>query len=408
VVQERQIGGTTGRPPPVAARILAAMAQPLPAGRDLRLDLFRGLALWLIFIDHVPGNLVSWLTIRHYGFSDATEIFVFISGYTAAFVYGREMRERGFVVGGARILRRAWQVYVAHIFLFMLYVTEVAYVSRAFENPLYGEELGLLDFFQQPDSTLIQSMILRFQPANINILPLYIVLLLGFPPTLWLLLRAPSLALGASAILYLSVRVFGLQVPTYPQGIWYFNPLAWQFLFVFGAWCALGGAARFAGLIGSRPMLVAALGYIALSFAISFVWNFPTLEHRAPRWLSNWIFSVDKTRLDPERFLHFVALAIVTVRFVTPDWPPLESRWLRPIIRCGQHSLEIFCLGQFLSFAGHFVIVETSGGPGVHVAISVVGIAAMVATAVVIDWYKHIEGRTRAPRTAATGDLVGG
>ena len=78
--------------------------------RDLRLDLFRGIALWLIFLDHIPSNLVAWVTIRNYGFSDATEIFVFVSGYTAAFVYGREMLQRGFVVAGARILRRVWQI----------------------------------------------------------------------------------------------------------------------------------------------------------------------------------------------------------------------------------------------------------------------------------------------------------
>src|SRR5882672_8451040 len=97
-----------------AAKEPSSMPAVPPAGRDLRLDLFRGLALWLIFLDHIPSNMVSWITIRNYGFSDATEIFVFISGYTAAFVYGREMRDRGAVVGSARILKRAWQVYVAH------------------------------------------------------------------------------------------------------------------------------------------------------------------------------------------------------------------------------------------------------------------------------------------------------
>src|SRR5947199_1252840 len=102
--------------------------------RDLRLDLFRGIALWLIFLDHIPANIVSWLTIRNYGFSDATEIFIFISGYTAAFVYGRAMRDRGFVVAGARILKRAWQIYVAHVFLFMIYLAEIAYVARGFKN----------------------------------------------------------------------------------------------------------------------------------------------------------------------------------------------------------------------------------------------------------------------------------
>src|ERR1700681_183431 len=145
----------------MAATEVNAMPPVIPAGRDLRLDLFRGLALWLIFLDHIPSNMVSWITIRNYGFSDATEIFVFISGYTAAFVYGREMRDWGFVVASARILRRAWQVYVAHIFLFVLYMTEMAYVTTTFENPLFTEEMGVLDYLKQPDSTLVQALLLR-------------------------------------------------------------------------------------------------------------------------------------------------------------------------------------------------------------------------------------------------------
>src|SRR3954453_15643269 len=101
-----------------------AMHSPVvtSTGRDLRLDLFRGLALWLIFLDHIPTNIVSWITSRNYGFSDATEIFISISGYTAPFVYGKAMSERGFLVSGARILRRAWQIYVDHIFLFAIYM----------------------------------------------------------------------------------------------------------------------------------------------------------------------------------------------------------------------------------------------------------------------------------------------
>src|SRR3954464_13637999 len=99
------------------------------SARDLRLDLFRGLALWLIFLDYIPSNVVSWITIRNYGFSHASVIFIFISGYTAAFVYGRAMRAGGFVVAGARILRRAWQIYVAHIFLFAAFLVVIAYVG---------------------------------------------------------------------------------------------------------------------------------------------------------------------------------------------------------------------------------------------------------------------------------------
>src|SRR5947207_10591396 len=90
----------------------------VPGGRDLRLDLFRGLALWLIFLDHIPSNIVNWITIRNYGFSDAAEIFVFISGYTAAFVYGRTMEQRGVVVASARIPTRAGPAYVPRFFIF--------------------------------------------------------------------------------------------------------------------------------------------------------------------------------------------------------------------------------------------------------------------------------------------------
>ena len=171
-------------------------------GRDLRLDLFRGLALWLIFLDHIPSNIVNWITIRNYGFSDAAEIFVFISGYTAAFVYGRTMDQRGVVVASARILKRAWTVYVAHVFLFAIYLAEISYVATSFENPLYSEEMGLLDFLKQPDVTIIQALLLKFKPANMDVLPLYIVLMLIFPPILWLLLRSPVVALAASLGLY--------------------------------------------------------------------------------------------------------------------------------------------------------------------------------------------------------------
>src|SRR5579883_3372787 len=152
-------------------------APVVTTGRDLRLDLCRGIALWLIFLDHIPSNVVSWITIRNYGFSDATEIFIFISGYTAAFVYGRAMRERGFIVAGARILRRAWQIYVAHIFLFAIYMAEISYVAATFNNPLYAEEMKILDFLQQPDVTIFEALILKFKPVNMDVLPLYIVLL---------------------------------------------------------------------------------------------------------------------------------------------------------------------------------------------------------------------------------------
>src|SRR5258708_25919242 len=209
------------------------MSLPKPGDRDLRLDLFRGLALWLICLDHIPSNIVNWVTIRNYGFSDATEIFVFISGYTAAFVYGRAMREQGTLVAGARILKRAWQVYVAHIFLFAIYTAEISYVAHSFENPLYHEEMGIFDFLQQPDITLAQAMLLKFKPANMDVLPLYIVLLPGFPPLLWLLLPTPAVALGASDLFYARPLHFDWNIPASPNGNGALIRCAWQRLCVF-------------------------------------------------------------------------------------------------------------------------------------------------------------------------------
>jgi hypothetical protein len=407
------------RPPPkltMNANLDAVIAAPptvplaaAPAGRDLRLDLFRGIALWLIFLDHIPENILNWFTIRNYGFSDATEIFIFISGYTAAFVYGRAMRERGFLIASARILRRAWQIYVAHIFLFTIFMAEIAYVAATFDNPLYAEEMKILDFLKQPDVTIFQALLLKFKPVNMDVLPLYIVLLLLFPPMLYVLLRAPAFALAGSALIYVLTWNFDLNLPAYPNGVWFFNPFAWQLLFVFGAWCALGGAQRLAPVLRSRTVLTVCIAYLVFAFLITLTWYIEPLGRLVPNWLSEWMYPIDKTNLDVLRFAHFLALATVTVRFVPRDWPVLKSPILQPAIRCGQHSLEIFCLGVFLAFAGQFVISEYSGGPLIQAAISVIGIMIMIAVASLISWYKVIEGRSPSSRVKSPdADLAGG
>ena len=393
-------------PLPTAAPLPAA---PAATERDLRLDLFRGLALWLIFLDHIPENVVNWFTIRNYGFSDATEIFIFISGYTAAFVYGRAMRERGYLIASARILRRAWQIYVAHIFLFTIFMAEIAYVASTFDNPLYAEEMNILDFLKQPDVTIFQALLLKFKPVNMDVLPLYIVLLLLFPPALAMLMWRPAFALACSALLYVLTWNFDWNLPAYPNGVWFFNPFAWQLLFVFGAWCALGGAKRLQPVLQSRAILAIAIAYLAFAFVITLTWYIEPLGRLVPNWLSEWMYPIDKTNLDVLRFAHFLALAAVTVHFVPRDWPGLKWPILQPAIRCGQHSLEIFCLGVFLAFAGQFIIGEYSGGPLIQIAISITGIVIMIGTANLISWYKAIEGRSPGSRVKQPdADLAGG
>jgi hypothetical protein len=378
-------------------------------GRDLRLDLFRGLALWLIFLDHIPSNIVNWLTIRNYGFSDAAEIFVFISGYTAAFVYGRAMQERGFIVAGARIYKRAWQVYVAHVFIFVIFMAEIAYLTTSLENPLYSEEMRAFDFLQQPGVALIQALLLKFQPNFMDVLPLYIVLLLMFPLVLWLLLRLPWLVLLLSIALYAAVQYFYWNLPAYPTGTWFFNPLAWQLIFVVGAWCGIGGTEQVGRLMRSRFVVGLAIAFLVLAFLIVMTWYFPRYAALIPKRVQDWMYPIDKNNMDLLRFLHFTALAILTVRFIPIDWPGLNSRWLRPMILCGQHSLEIFCLGIFLSFIGHFLTTEVSGSVLMQIAISVLGILVMIGVAWLITWYNTVEGRGSGNRKSPPqADLAGG
>lgn len=105
-----------------------------PEGRDLRLDLALGIANWAIFIDHIPNNILMWITIRNYGFSDAAELFVFIAGYAAAIVYAKSMATQGFAAGTSRLFERAWQLYVAHVVLLVANVAMIGWAAATYAS----------------------------------------------------------------------------------------------------------------------------------------------------------------------------------------------------------------------------------------------------------------------------------
>jgi hypothetical protein len=364
-------------------------AAPPPAGeRELRLDLFRGLALWLIFIDHLSPDLLSWFTIRSYGFSDAAEIFIFISGYTAAMVYGRSMFESGFVVATARIMRRVWQIYLAHVFLFTVLLAEIYFLATRVESTFYPEEMGVVEFFKQPGEALVQALLLRFRPLNMDVLPLYIVLMFFLPLILWLMKWKTDIALALSVALYAISWQFDLHLTAYPNGFWSFNPFAWQLLFVTGVWCSLGGARRVSRIIASPVTLWISIAYVFAAFCLTLTWYFPQLEHVLPRRIEQWIYPISKPDLDVLRFAHFLALAQITVYFVPSGWPGLKSPWLRPLVLCGQHSLEIFCFGVFLAFAGYFLLTELSAGIALHFLVAGIGVTMLSAAAWLASWHK--------------------
>jgi len=372
-----------------------------PAERDLRLDLVRGIGQWMVFLDHVPYDIVSWLTLRNYGFSDAAEFFVFISGYTAGFVYGPAVANGQILSATKRLLKRAWQLYVAHIFLFLFFVAQISRAARRFDNPMYGNEYNIYLFLERPDIMIGQTLMLKFKPVDLDVLPLYIVLVLALPAILWGLVKLPRLTLLGSAVFYALARYFDWNLPSFPGGNWYFNPFAWQLLFVFGVWCGLNGAAEIGALIRSRAALILALIWIAFSLIIVMTWHIPLLDAMVPKWLIKVIYPIDKSDLDLFRLVHFLALAVVFVRYIPRDWPGLRSKLARPLVLMGQHSLPIFCFGVFLSFAAHWFLVQIEGDIPAQIMVSVVGMTTMVAAAWLLGKFKALPDHfaTRKPAT---------
>jgi hypothetical protein len=370
------------------------------AGRDLRLDLFRGIANWWIFLDHIPYNIVNWLTPRNYGFSDAADLFVFISGYTASFVYARMMIDRGFLVGSTRLLKRVWQLYVAHILLFVIYIVTIGYVALRFRDVEIVNEFNVAFLVENPIQTLTQGMFLKFKPVNLDVLPLYIVLMGLFPPVLWLMLRRPDTVMVASLCLYFAARQFGWNLAGYPQGTWFFNPFCWQLLFIFGAWFALGGALESRAVIRSRVLLWAGVAYLVFALVMTMAGRFESFGALFPRWLYDAFNPNDKTNLAPYRVLHFVIIAFLITRFFPKNWPGLEWKIFEPMIRCGQQSLEVFCVGVFLSFVAHFLLTLSSGSVIVQVLVSVGGIAILCAVAYYKTWSKKQDKPPPRPKPA--------
>lgn len=363
--------------------------------RDLRLDFFRGVALIFIFIDHIPYNVMSYVTLQSVVFFDAAEVFIFISGFTAALVYGRRLASKGAVYATAQVWRRAWQLYVAHVFLFVLFIAEVSYTAATFNNPMYTEEMRIASFLDEPYVAVVQALLLEFQPAFLDILPTYIVMLLIFPLVLLGLRRHWLLVLVPSALLYLAVQIFDLAVPAYPPGhVWFFNPLAWQFLFVGGAALA-NRAVRGAGF-ARLPRLVypLAVAVFAVSLVVRVSWTIHGFWEPCPALFLKELWPAGKNNLSPIRLIPFIAFVVLVATHVPGNARFLASAAARPLVRCGQQSLEIFCLGILLSALGHFALSEYGYAIPIQLAVNAAGIAIMILTAKMIDWYKEME---RAP-----------
>ena len=359
------------------------------SGRDLRVDFFRGVALWWIFTDHVPRDVLGDLSLRNFTLCDATELFVFLAGYAAGIAYGRTLDNLGWLYAAADVVRRAWTLYIAHIFLFVVFSAQVAWSAAAMARNDYLDEIHLDVIGNHPYRALLEALTLHFQPAYLNILPLYVVLLAWFALVLPLL-RRPAVLAALSGGIYLATRVTGFNLPSWTGGGWFFDPFAWQFVFILGALISYRRPAIAWFATPRRRLLVDAAAVCTLLFGLATIafWHHPDLGRALPPVLVRGLDNVDKTGLHPLRLTSFLALAWLARRLVPIDAAWVNGRLARPVVIAGQHSLPVFCFGIFAAFIGR-VAMELHAGFVRQVAVNVAGAASLLCVGFVAEWYKR-------------------
>jgi hypothetical protein len=256
--------------------------------RDLRIDFFRGLALWWIFTDHIPADWLGNFSIRNFALCDATEVFVLLAGYAGGIAYGGTMRKQGWLYAGADVVRRAWTLYIAHIFLFVIFAAQVGFSANALDRRDYLDEIHLDVLGDRPYRALLEALTLHFQPAYLNVLPLYVAVLLMFALAMPLLRWPPVLA-GLSLLVYALARIWAFNLPSWTGGGWFFNPFTWQLLFMMGAILSYAPSEMPAR---RRPLDVIAVCVVVFGVVMQWgVWQYPSLTLHWPPLLIRTLMS---------------------------------------------------------------------------------------------------------------------
>jgi hypothetical protein len=348
----------------------------LRQNRDTRIDFFRGLALWCLFIDHLLKGSLRAITLRQFGFCDGAELFVLLSGISAGMLYRKTAVRDGVMAARLKILRRVAVLYRTHLIMFILYLATAGLLIARLNPPSFLEMNNLDGFDVHPLQNLLNSILLRYQPQYLDILPLYIVLLSTLCLALPLLLRWPRALLGASVLFYAATRAFHLILPGW-AGVWYFNPFAWQVIFVTGLTCE----AILSGKRYGRGWDYCAGLFALFSLVESHAHH---LVHRVPAFLLIH-FEVDKSNLHPLKLLSILSLAWLAWRHLpaTASW--LRSRWTAPFVLLGQHSLPVFASSVLFSLAGEAWFYTHTGWVS-QVVVQGVGSLALVAVAAWSVW----------------------
>lgn len=352
------------------------------------IDFWRGLALVSIFVNHIPGFAFERLTHRNYGLSDSAELFVFLAGWALRYVASSATQPLGLMRLVLRLGSRAVTLYAAQILITMLAIAMIAAFAIWLDNPLLLEWHNAAAVFQEPVRTHLGLVLLTHQLGYFDILPLYVVLMGGAPLIAIVHRLVPTALLPLSLGLYLCTLAFRIDLPTWPvEGVWFFNPLAWQLIFVLGFVMAGDegpGAYVRRNLRWLRPVGLALVVFgcwVALS-------DWEPDPTRVPE--PKLFFIIDKSYLSPPKLLHFLALAAAfagSFRMIARVVPPL-TRFLSML---GRNSLNVFCIGSLLSLLGQFLRVASAGSFWVDLCVLGGGVVVLGFTA----WLSELRERLR-------------
>lgn len=365
--------------------------------RDYRIDFWRGVALVMIFLNHVPGNIFAPMTTRNFGVSDSAELFVLLAGVAAGIAYDPRKPSPVFPNTILKTFSRAWKIYAAHIITCIVCIGVMVASAYIFQEPKWLETHGLKSFFDSPELGMLGLATLGFQPAYLNILPMYVVFMLALPLLVLTARFSVVLLFCLSALLYLSTHAYGLRLSTFPdRGAWFFNPLAWQFLFVIG-YC-LSILARSGAALRFRPWLFfSAVAYLLFCLIIVRFALWPANDLLTlPRML--WQF--EKQNLDLPRILHVLALAYVVIQLPVHKWMSTLGRD-NVLVTFGRHSLAVFCIGSVLSIIGQVLRNETGGSRIGDIAIIGSGLAILYICVQFIEWKQEVLSQPASANQAA-------
>ncbi|RWK09874.1 OpgC family protein [Mesorhizobium sp.] len=372
--------------------------------RDTRIDVLRALALLTIFIDHVPGTVFENLTYKNLGFSDAAEAFVLISGISVALAYGSKFKPGGRLLATLKMWRRAGVLYVTHIVITMAVIAMFCAAAVFAHRPELLKMINIEPLMKNTPEVLLGIVTLGHQLGYNNILPVYAALLLAAPAFVLFVSYRPVAALTVSGLLWLVAGIWQIAPPNYPEpGLWFLNPLSWQFLFNIGLAAMLH--VRRGGTIPVNRWLVGFSGIYVIGAAIwvhSPLWGQITWFN-----LPVVIGGFDKTFLSLPRLLHILAVSYLVVAL------PAVSNLFRvrpdnPLAILGKRSLPVFIAGTVIAMAAQVLKLINPGGLAYDTLLIAAGIAMQFALALYLEWLAGLgPARVRPVREEAARAAFG-